>query len=90
MTYSPENTSVILKDHNGKEHHITGFAEADLKFEQQWWKLVRVEEDGTHLVECRDNDFKLWIVPMTKEGYDKHIKDLKPSVNSPFKFTKAD
>ena len=90
MTYDPENCSIVLTDNNGKEYCITGFAEADLKFEQMWHRIVSVQDDGSYLVYCMDNNFCGSTIHFTKEMYHKHIKDLKPSVESPFKFNKVD
>jgi len=90
MTYDPENCSIVLTDHNGKEYCITGFADADLKFEQMWHRIINVQDDGSYLVYCMDNNFCGSTIHFTKEMYHKHIKDLKPSVESPFKFNKVD
>lgn len=87
MSYDPENCSVVLTDNNGKEYNITGFAASDLKFEQVWHRVVGELEDGSYQVYCMDNSFCGKLVHFTKEGYDKHIKDLKPSAESPFKFS---
>lgn len=90
MNYNPEKCSIVLTDHNGKEYHITGFADADLKFEQSWYRVVGELADGSYQVYCTDDNFCGKLIHFTKEGYDKHIKDLKPSVKSPFKFNKVD
>lgn len=88
MNYDPENCSVVLTDCNDKEHHITGFAADLVATEQLWHKLISVEDD-VYTVECKDQGWNVWLVPFTKEGYDKHIKDLKPTVESPFVFNKV-
>ena len=82
MTYSPEDIQVTLVDSNGKSYTIDGF-----EFEQSWYNLLEVKGDGTHVVRCLDNSFNSYLVSFTEAGYNKHIKDLKPSVKSPFKFT---
>lgn len=89
MSYDPENCSVVLKDSNGKEYHITGFGDSDLKFEQSWHRVVGELADGTYLVYCMDNNFCGSTIHFTKESYDKHIKDLKPSAKSPFVFSEV-
>lgn len=73
----------------GKTHTIEGFAEDCWSTEQLWHKLISVEDD-VYTVECKDQQWNVWLVPFTKEGYYKHIKDLKPSVKSPFTFNRAD
>lgn len=89
MTYDPEKCSIVLTDHNGKEYRITGFGDSDLKFEQMWHRIISVQDDGSYLVYCMDNNFCGSTVHFTKEGYDKHIKDLKPSAKSPFVFSEV-
>jgi hypothetical protein len=89
MTYDPENCSIVLTDYNGKEYHITGFADADLKFEQMWHRIIGVQDDGSYIVYCMDNNFCGSTVHITKEVYDKYIKDLKPSAESPFSFNRV-
>lgn len=72
----------------GKTHTIESFAEDFVASEQLWHKLISVEDD-VYTVECKDQKWSVWVVPFTKEAYDKHIKDLKPSVKSPFSFNKV-
>lgn len=81
MAYSPEDIQVTLVDSNGKSYTIDGF-----EFEQSWHRLCEVKEDGTHVVSCLDSEFNSYLVSFTEAGYNKHIKDLKPSVKSPFIF----
>ena len=88
MTYSPEDIQVTLVDSNGKSYNIDGFASDDFEIEQSWYRLCEVKEDGTHVVTCLDSEFNSYLVSFTEDGYNKHIKDLKPSVKSPFCFTK--
>ena len=73
----------------GKTHTIEGFAEDCWATEQLWHKFLGTK-DGNYFVDCTDDNWKTWLVTFTKEGYDKHIKDLKPSVKSPFVFNKVD
>ena len=88
MTYSPEDTQVTLTLPNGQSHIITGWATDAPEIEQSWHRLCEVKEDGTHVVNCLDNSFNSYLVSFTESGYNKHIKDLKPSAKSPFCFTK--
>lgn len=90
MTYSPEDVRVVLCAGTDAEVVIEGFATVDeirINKERHWASLVRVEDDKTHVVEVLDNDYNFSFVNFTEDGYNKHIKDLKPSVKSPFKFT---
>lgn len=74
----------------GKEYIIEGFADAEFisiqKDTEQLWHKFLGTKDGNYLVDCTDDNWNTWLVTFTKEGYDKHIKDLKPSVKSPFSF----
>ena len=86
MNYLTENTQITLTLPNGQPHIIDGFACDEVEIEQTWWKLIRIEASGVHVVKCLENTFKSYLVPFTEEGYNKHIRGLKPSVKSPFKF----
>lgn len=86
MKYSPECIQVTLLDSNGKSYTIDGFASDDFEIEQSWHRLCEVKEDGTHVVSCLDSEFNSYLVSFTEVGYNKHIKDLKPSAKSPFYF----
>lgn len=93
FNYDPHKCSVILCAGTEQEIVIEGFSTTDeINFNREkfWHKLLRVEDCGTHVVELWDNSFNFSFASFTKEGYDKHIKDLKPSVESPFKFNKVD
>ena len=93
MTYSPEDIQVTLVDSNGKSYNIDGFASDDFEIEQFWHKLLGVEdgvEGGVYVVKCIENDFRYSVVRFTEDGYNKHIKDLKPSVKSPFCFKEVE
>lgn len=73
---------------NGQSHTITGWATDTLDIEQSWHELLGVE-GGVYVVKCIENDFRYSVVRFTEDGYNKHIKhikDLKPSVKSPFCF----
>jgi len=90
VKYSPEDIKVILCAGTDHEVVIEGFANIEdiyINKERHWASLVRVEDDKTHVVEVWDNDHNFSFVSFTEAGYNKHIKDLKPSVKSPFKFT---
>lgn len=88
----------MLNDKNtlylvGKEYIIEGFADGEFisiqkDTEQLWYKFLGTK-DGNYLVECTDDNWNTRLVTFTKEDYDKHIKDLKPSAKSPFKFNKV-
>ena len=89
MTYSPELCKVILCAGTDTEVVIEGFVTVDeirINKERHWASLVRVEDDKTHVVEILDNDYNFSFVNFTEDGYNKHIKDLKPSIKSPFCF----
>ena len=79
----------------GKEITLEGFADGEFisvnrDSEQLWHKFLGTK-DGKYLVDCTDDNWDTsWLVTFTKEVYDKHIKDLKPSVKSPFSFNKVD
>ena len=93
MIYSPENTQVTLTLPNGQSHIITGWATDAPEIEQFWHKLLGVEdgvEGGVYVVKCIENDFRYSVVRFTEDGYNKHIKDLKPSIKSPFCFKEVD
>lgn len=91
MKYSPEAVRVALRAGTDHEVIIEGFSnieEISINKERHWASLVRVEDDKTHVVEIWDNSHNFSFVNFTEAGYNKHIKDLKPSVKSPFCFTK--
>ena len=93
MKYSPEDIKVVLCAGTDHEIVIEGFATTDLihiSREQDWHKLLRIDKNGVHVVQCRDNSFNSYLVSFTEAGYNKHIKDLKPSVKSPFYFKEID
>ena len=93
MTYSPEASKVTLCAGTDHEIVVEGFATTDLVHisrEQDWYKLLRIDEAGVHVVQCRDSSFNSYLVSFTEDGYNKHIKDLKPSVKSPFCFKEID
>ena len=78
----------------GKEYIIEGFAEAEFisiqrDTEQLWHKLLGTK-DGNYLVDCTDDNSKTWLATFTEDGYNKHIKDLKPSAKSPFCFKEVE
>lgn len=77
----------------GKEYTFEGFADGEFisiqkDTEQLWYKFLGTK-DGSYLVECTDDNWNTRLVTSTKEDYDKHIKDLKPSAKSPFKFNEV-
>ena len=89
MNYDPELCSVVLCAGTANEVVINGFScpdEVNFNRDKLWHKLLRVEGDGVHVVEVWDNNFTFLFANFTEEGYNKHIKDLKPSAESPFNF----
>ncbi len=85
-------SSKVILTLAGKEYIIEGFAEEEFisiqrDTEQLWHKLLGTK-DGNYLVDCTDDNSKTWLATFTEDGYNKHIKDLKSSVKSPFCFTK--
>ena len=73
MAYSPEDIQVTLVDSNGKSYTIDGFASDDFEFEQSWYRLCEVKEDGTHVVSCLDSEFNSYLVSFTEDEYNKLI-----------------
>lgn len=84
VKFDPENVVISFTDKHGNKVHITPYYEIPTPSPKQWW--IESASGIGYWIECRNGNSAL-VTPKDKgEFFEKYLKNLEPSEESPFSY----